>query len=453
MNKSNALSSIKNHASSPSVKSPLFFISAGDPSGDAHAARLVRNLERLIPNARFIGFAGSKTATTCCDVRFDLTQYAVMMLNQAILNIPNYLKLLKQANNIFQKEKPDLVILVDFPGFNWKIAQRAKKLDIPVVYFMPPQIWGWGQWRVKKMRKYVDLILSCFEFENQWFRENGCRSVFIGHPFFEESRSRFFDQNFIDSIQEIKKEAQPKLETDPKRDENKLAAPGVRIMTILPGSRKQEVLGNTDHLISIANKVVSCVPDVMPIFAAFKDEHAEWIRNQLVARGVRYPVFAGKTPELLRAATCCLGVSGSVSIEILSLCKPFVVVYRTSKLEYKALRFLKRVKYITLSNILAAWHTKGETPFYPKGYVPKSTDYTPHERKMMICPEFLSYHDETNKIADCLIEWLTDQSKLDQVVEKLKSLKTATDIIEHPVEFAASVIKDEWNAKCASKTR
>ena len=347
-----------------SRKGPLFFISAGDPSGDAHAARLVDELSQLIPEARFVGFAGPRTMETECDVRFDLTQFAVMMLKQAILNIPKYLRLLSQAKRIFQDEKPDLVILVDFPGFNWKIAQRAKAAGIPVVYFMPPQIWGWGQWRVKKMRKYVDLILSCFEFEDHWFKERNCRSIFIGHPFFEEARSRNVDVEFLNSLNSS--ETGVSLPSSTKER----SPAGIRYLTILPGSRNQEVSGNLDHLLAIAKLVKDQVPDIQPVFASSKEEHAEIISAKLKEEGLDYPVYSGKTPELLRAATCCLGVSGSVSIEILSLCKPFVIVYRTSKLEYHALRFLKRVKYITLSNILAVDRMENETPFYPKGRFP-----------------------------------------------------------------------------------
>ena len=427
------------HSSSSSAalsRTPLIFISAGDPSGDAHAARLVEALERRIPGVRFIGYAGPKTAATSCDVRFDLTQYAVMMLKRAILNIPNFLKLLNQSKEIFQNEKPDLVILVDFPGFNWKIAQRAKKAGIPVVYFMPPQIWGWGQWRVKKMRKYVDLVLSCFEFENQWFTEHGCRSLFISHPFFEEVRSRNVDAAFLKSLHS----QENGVSVVKSREESDR----LRYLTLLPGSRDQEVLGNLEHLLKITELVCARVPDVQPIFAAYKETHAEIIRGALREKGLDYSVFANRTPELLRAATCCLGASGSVSIEALSLCKPFVVIYRISKIEYKALRFLKRVKFITLTNLLAASRMKDETPFYPKGYLPSQTEYTPHEREIMVCPEFLSYHDEAEKVAEPLVEWLSNQDTLNQKIDQLTRLKQETDLVEQPVERAAEIIQQEY---------
>ncbi|MBQ9370903.1 MAG: hypothetical protein IJU03_01805 [Thermoguttaceae bacterium] len=402
------------------AREPLFFLSAGDPSGDAHAARLVEALERRLPNSRFLAFAGSKTAATNCDVRFDLTKFAVMMLTRAILNLRRYLGALKLADKIFDTERPDAVILVDFPGFNWKIAQKAKKRGIPVVYFMPPQIWGWGQWRVKKMRKYVDLILSCFAFEDDWFREQGCNSLLIGHPFFEESRSRSVDSAFISSLQSDR--------------------PNERILTLLPGSRDQEVANNLDSLINVAAKVQGATRNIRPIFAAFREEHANIIRERLAQRQFDYEIYVGKTPELMRAATCCLGVSGSVSIELLSLCKPTVILYRTTKLEYRALRFLKRVKYITLTNLLAVHRLPGESPFYPKGFLPKSTEHTQRERSLMVFPEFLDYRDRSDEAASVLTEWLQDDATLSHKIDELRELRTAVDVEDRPIERAADII-------------
>ena len=420
-----------------SDKGPLFFISAGDPSGDAHAANLVEALGRAIPNARFIGFAGPKTARTQCDVRFDLTEYAVMMLKRAIMNLPQFIKVLDQAKPIFLNEKPDLVILVHYPGFNWQIAKRARAVGIPVLYFMPPQIWGWGQWRVKKMRKLVNLILSCFHFEDRWFTEHGCRSIFIGHPFFEEARSKNVDFVFLRSLNSSENGISiVSSKTDEPRE-------GLRYLTILPGSRNQEVVANIDQLAAVAEIVKKKNPDVCPVFAAYKESHAAFVREKLREKRLDYPVYVGKTPELLRAATCCLGVSGSVSLEVLSLCKPLVVVYRTSWLEFKALRFLKRVKYVTLTNLLAVDRIEGESPFYPEGYAPPSAEHTPHEREMMVCPEFVSWKDESEEAAFHLCEWFSDKTKLDQKIEELTELKLAVDLVEHPLERAAEIIKGE----------
>ena len=416
---------------------PLFFISAGDPSGDVHAQKLVKELSRRLPTARFVGFAGPKTAETVCDVRFDLTKYAAMMLKKALLNIPVYFKLLAQADRIFREEKPDAVILVDFPGFNFRIAQKAKAAGIPVIYFMPPQIWGWGQWRVKKMRKYVDLVLSCFEFEHEWFSNHGCRSVFVSHPFFEESRSRTLDHSFMDNL--VSEWANSTLDKTNQEGSN------LKSLIVLPGSRDQEVKSNLPFLLSILKEVTEKTPEVRPIFAAYKPEQAEFIRQILSERSLDYAVYAEKTPELLRVATCCLGVSGSVSIEALSLHKPLVIIYKISRLEYFALRFLKRVKFITLSNILWVHTLKDETPFYPKGKIASKTEHTTHERNLMLCPEYLFFDSCQIKNASThLTNWFSTPELLRETQRNLIKLHKETDLVEKPIEKAAEVIIHEF---------
>ena len=408
-------------------KGPLFFISAGDPSGDVHSARLINEIKRLLPNAKFVGFAGPITATTGCEVKVNLTQFAVMMLKRAVINIPQYLHILNQVPQIFSEEKPDIVILVDFPSFNWKIAKKAKEAGIPVVYFMPPQIWGWGQWRVKKMRKYVDLVLSCFSFEDTWFKENGCISSLVGHPFFEESRSQNVDQNLIDSLL-----SPNKLKID--------CFNSMRYLTILPGSRIQEITNNLTCLLEVAKMIHSSIPSVHPIFAAFNELHASIIQQEMQKQDLNFAVFAGKTPELMRVATCCLSVSGSVSIELLSLCKPTVIIYKVSKLEFFVLRFLKRVKFITLTNLLYVCGLEGETPFYPKGYLPKSTKYTDHERALMLFPEYLSDKNCSEDIVRHLTVWFTDEESRLRCIKKLEKIKKENDFILHPIELAAQKI-------------
>lgn len=416
-------------------KTPLFFISAGDPSGDVHAARLVEAIAKRNPSVKFIGFAGPKTAATHCDVRFELTKFAAMMLKQAFLNLPDYLRLLSQAEDIFRKERPDAVILVDFPGFNWRIAQKAKAAGVPTIYFMPPQIWGWGQWRVKKMQKYVDLVLSCFSFEDDWFRSHKCNSVLISHPFFEEARSKKVDWDFIAEFDNFGVSPNvPQLSTHPQKLNN------VRYLTVLPGSRDQEIVNNLDNLLSTIDKVTKVIKDVLPVFAAFKQSQANMILQVLKTRGLDYPVYVGKTPELMRLATCCLSVSGSTSIELLSLCKPTVITYKISSFEYFALRFLKRVKYITLTNLLYVFGLRDETPFYPPRCIPKSTAHTPHERETMLFPEFLTKGDCSDEAAIPLIRWLQDEDARKQCVSKLEDLKKINDFVERPIDLGAEKI-------------
>jgi lipid-A-disaccharide synthase len=374
---------------------------------------------------------------------------------------------LKNADKIFRDERPDAVILIDFPGFNWKIAKKAKAAGIPTIYFMPPQIWGWGQWRVKKMRRLIDLVFSCFGFEDAWFRENGVRSTLIGHPFFESTRNPQLDAAFLAGLGSAENgrstatlPAEPSQTSDLNAKVGAATAPstaetdatsavaaspsqGAQYLTILPGSRNQEVTGNLADLLTTAQKVVAAAPDVRPVVAAFRAEHGDLVRAELERRGLDYPVYVGKTPELMRAATCCLAVSGSVSIEALSLCKPTVVLYRVGKLQNFALRFLKRVKYITLTNLLAISRVPGETPFYPKGEFAKQTEHTARERALMLFPEFISPNDRSDEAAAILADWFLDAASRNRRIAELETLRQATDFVDSPIELAVEKIAEE----------
>ena len=135
------------------------FFSAGEPSGDLHGANLIRQLRRLRPDAKFVGYGGPLMAAAGCTLHADLTALAVMWFLRVLLNLHKFLALASRADRYFRHHRPDAVVLIDYPGFNWWIARRAKAHGIPVFYYCPPQIWAWASWRMKKMRRFVDHVL------------------------------------------------------------------------------------------------------------------------------------------------------------------------------------------------------------------------------------------------------------------------------------------------------
>jgi lipid-A-disaccharide synthase len=255
-----------------------------------------------------------------------------MWLLRVLLNIHKFLNLVSQADRYFRHQRPDAVVLVDYPGFNWWIARRAKAHGIPVFYYCPPQIWAWATWRIKKMRQCVDHVLCALPFEETWFREQGCRATFVGHPFFDEVRRQQFDETF--------------LATQQKK-------PG-RLVTILPGSRTQEVEHNLGFFLKAAALVHARIPNVRFAIAAFKPHQAQLARDMARKASLPIEVYLRKTPELIHLAECTMACSGSVSLELLYHKKPTVVLYWISPLAYRVQEFFRRVKYITLVNLLTA---------------------------------------------------------------------------------------------------
>ena len=196
--------------------------------------------------------AGRRWPQAGCQLHADLTALAVMWFLRVLLNLHKFLDLGGRADRYFRHHRPDAVVLIDYPGFNWWIARRAKAHGIPVFYYTPPQIWAWAPWRVKKMRRFVDHVLCSLPFETRWFAEHGCNATFVGHPFFDEVADQQLDEAFIAS------------HTDPGRP----------LVTILPGSRTQEVEHNLQHFLRAARLIRAQVPDVRFAVACFKPHQA-----------------------------------------------------------------------------------------------------------------------------------------------------------------------------------
>ena len=374
-----------------SEPSRTIFFSAGDPSGDLHAAHLIRDL-RSRADVKAVGYGGPKMAEAGCDVHFDLTSLAVMWFARALLSIHKFWWLYRKVGRYFAKERPDAVVLVDFPGFNWWIARAAKRHGIPVFYYAPPQVWAWAQWRVKKMRRFVDHVLCSLPFEQQWYAESGCNATYIGHPFFEEVRRHEMDEAFIDGQQH---------------------KPG-RGAPLLPGSRTQEVEHNLRRLYEAARLVRAAVRDVRVCVAAFKPAHAETALRLARQLDVDVDVHTGYTPELIYLSHCCLAVSGSVSLELLYHGKPTVINYQISRLAYAVQKRFRKVKYITLVNLLACERlpTRDLRPYAPGD---------PADAEVLF-PEYLTYEDRSCEIAAHAIRWLTDRDEYDRVVGRMSQL-------------------------------
>jgi lipid-A-disaccharide synthase len=200
------------------------FLSAGEPSGDHHAALLVRAIRARRPDVECVGLGGPCMAAEGCTLVADLTQLAVMWFLRVILNIHRFVDLARRAERSFLDARPDVCVLVDFPGFHWWLAWRAKRHGIPVVFYCPPQIWAWASWRIGKMRRLVDHVLSALPFEHEWFTAQGMQSTYVGHPFFDELEC-----------------AVPRQPDD--------AAP---LVLLLPGSRGQEIEGNLASILRAA---------------------------------------------------------------------------------------------------------------------------------------------------------------------------------------------------------
>ena len=167
------------------------FFSVGEPSGDLHGSNLIRALNVLQPNSQFFGFGGPKMAAAGCKLERDMSDLAIMGIARVLPHLKTFWDLLQQADRFFEQQRPDAVVLIDYPGFNWWVARKAKQRGIPVFYYGTPQIWAWATHRVRKLRRLVDHSLCKLPFEPDWYRQHDCQATYVGHPYFDD----FVDQS------------------------------------------------------------------------------------------------------------------------------------------------------------------------------------------------------------------------------------------------------------------
>lgn len=369
------------------------FFSVGEPSGDLHGANLIRQLQRRHPQLQAVGYGGPNMAAAGCQLHADLTALAVMAFTRVLVNIHHFWGLVSRADRYFRHHRPDAVVLIDYPGFNWWIARRAKVHGIPVYYYTPPQIWAWAQWRVKKMRRLVDHVLCSLPFEEPWLRSHGCRATFVGHPFFDEIARQEPDPAFM---------ARHRAQSDP-------------LVTILPGSRTQEVLQNLPVFLKAAAHISREEPRVRFAIAAFKDRQAEMARQAVAASGLPIEICVGRTPELIRLADCCMACSGSVSLELLYQAKPTVIHYCISPVAHWLKQYVLKVKYFTLVNLLNT-----DNIFVDRAGAQEAGQ---QDAEDLLYPEYLNDCDRAPQIARHIVDWLRDPAARAARVAALEKLR------------------------------
>jgi len=380
------------------------FFSVGEPSGDLHGANLIAELRRLTTGAAgphrgeaftAVGLGGPRMAAAGCELLQDMSELAVMGLFPVLAKLPRLIELRDRAVAWLREQRPDAVVLIDYPGFNWHIARAAKEADIPVFYYGLPQLWAWAEWRVRKVRDYVDHALVKLPFEEAWFRKHECNATYVGHPYFDELRGQRLDHPFLD----------------------RLAMQRGRLVTILPGSRTQEVTNNLPQLLQAAARVRGEVPGVRLAVASYNERQAAIARRFVERSGVAADVHVGHTPELILSAEACLACSGSVSLELLYHAKPSVILYKVPWWTYLVVRRLVKVRYATLVNLLTTDQLYADAAH--RGLYERNGPG--HEHVLM--PEYPTWRDRSADIAAHVIEWLTDESARQRTIAGLTALR------------------------------
>lgn len=355
---------------------PEVFISAGEASGDFLAGALVAEMKKINPELNFIGLGGPSLRATGAQTLYDINELGVVGFWEVAKKISFFRRVLSQVKAELQSRKPDLVLLVDYPGMNLKIAQLAKSMGFKVGYFVSPQFWAWKERRVEAVKKSVDKMLVLFPFEVDFYKKHGLEAEFYGHPFLdlvkpEMPKAEFFQQYNLD--------------------------PQLPLISFFPGSRKQQL---ERHL-----------PLIFKTLSRLKTDGLRFQSCWGLAPGVAKDEAAQRLPEefkpevklidrqrysLMATSDFALSSVGTITLELALLQTPFLIFYKTSPLTYFLAKRWVKLPYVGLVNLVA-------------------------ERK--IVPEFLQGEATPEKLAEYAYFYLKEPLLSGQLKEKLKTVR------------------------------
>ncbi|MGQ9662184.1 MAG: lipid-A-disaccharide synthase [Kiritimatiellia bacterium] len=314
------------------ISSRPIMIVAGEVSGDMHAARLVHQLRARDPSLVFFGIGGEKMREAGVQTCYDVSTMAVAGLTEVIRKLPVFRRAFFDLLAQIRQRKPHAAILVDYPGFNIRLAERIHKLGVKTIYYICPQVWAWNRRRIPRIAAAVDTLITIFPFEPPLFAGTGLRAEFVGHP-------------AVDIVKEEK--AIPPVPL-PWRGEPRVA--------LLPGSRDHEIEKILPVVWQATRLVEQKFPDACFIIATPSAETEKMVRRTLNRAGggpSRWEIVTGQTRQVLRQARAALVASGTATLEASLLLCPIVVVYRLSTLSYLLGKLLVKVPHIALVNIVA----------------------------------------------------------------------------------------------------
>ncbi len=304
-----------------------FLIIVGEKSADNHGAKLIESIKMLEPKSSFIGLGGPNMVREGLYTIEDIEKLAIMGFSEVIKQLLFFLRLRKKIIKIIKNYKPDHIILIDYPGFNLRLLKKIKKnFNIPITYYISPQIWAWKENRIRLIKKYVDQMLVIFKFEKRWYKERGLNVKYVGHPFFDQ-----WEPTHKKIMQNLLKISKDKL-----------------LVTLYPGSRKQELKRHLPLFIEIAKKIKEKIPETHFIIG---------LANNLEISSFIIPSWIKIEREnsqiSLECADLALVCSGTATFEAAVYKTPMIIIYKMSKLSWLITKLIVRVKFAGIINIIA----------------------------------------------------------------------------------------------------
>ena len=309
-------------------------ILAGEASGDAHAAAFVRHLEQLDPDIRCSGMGGKAMREAGVDVFFDSSIIAVVGLVEVLRHWGDIKRAMNEVKSRLERDPPDLLILVDYPEFNLKMARHARGLGIKVLFYISPQVWAWRPKRIHKIGRLIDHMAVIFKFEQRYYEDAGIPVSFVGHP-------------LVDSVRDG-------IDAAAVRDRLGLAQ-DIPVIGLFPGSRRSEIMRLLPVLLETARKINSQRPEIRFLLPVASTLDVDDLSAQCADAGLGDAIRVCQEDiyDIISACDAIATCSGTVTLEIALLNKPMCILYRVSFLSYFIMSRLVTISHIGLANIVA----------------------------------------------------------------------------------------------------
>ncbi len=351
------------------------YMIAGEPSGDFHGASLIRELQNFsTAEWSFEGLGGPEMAKNGMKLHFPLADYPIMGIGGVFRHFPTISRIYLQTLRQLRNQPPSALVLIDYPGFNLRVAAKAKKMGIPVIYYISPQIWAWWKSRIKRLPQKVDKMLVILPFEEDLFRNAGIDAEYVGHPTFDHLASQDFSQNIPLPIQEAKKG---------------------KLISLLPGSRSKEIELNLPIMLEVAKELSSQSPEFTFLIGTINEEKKNLIEKICRDRGFTPPILVGKTHYLMAHSYFAFVTSGTASLELTYFQTPMLVHYRVARWMAALGKIILSIPYFSLPNILAGRE---------------------------IVPEILSVSEDWKKVLERALPLLKDGEEREKAVSDLKEV-------------------------------
>jgi lipid-A-disaccharide synthase len=317
------------------MSTPNIFISAGEASGERYGAMLIEAMRARVPEAKFFGLGGTTMESAGCECVVRAEDIAVMGITEVLRHMPRIYGEYRRLVHGIRARKPDVAVLIDFPDVNFRLARELKKLGVPVIYFVSPQLWAWKKHRIRWVRERVAKMLVIFPFEEAYYRERGVDAEFVGHPLADLALPAIPRQEFAH-----------RYGLDPSRE----------WIGLLPGSRAKEVRLNLPIMIAAANKLGPSYEYLLPAAATL---NIEWVRKAVTestaaSHGIHVPIHVVEDARaVLQHARASIVASGTATVEAALIGNPFIAVYSLSTFSYAVASRLVRLPHVAMVNLIA----------------------------------------------------------------------------------------------------